>query len=652
LAARDELLARFAGDDDAARLVREALAEIDREHAAERDRLRALFEEAPGFMVLIEGSELVVTMVNRRVRESPGGNEWLGKSVHAIELAVPVLPILQRVYATGVAETIVAESSRSLPDPGRYFTRTYQPLRGPDGTVRAILVLGHEVTDGVVNKVELERMVALLEEAPIKIAVAEGPELRVTRMNRRMRDLLAGRELVGASLRAFIPAGNTMLAPIERVYQTGVSETFERHAELEGYQGRSFLVTIVAIRDHTHAITGIMVAALELTEELRARRALEEQARHLESARAQAVEAAHAKDQFLAMLGHELRNPLAPMVTALQVMRLKGMQSSEQALLERQVAHLTRLVDDLLDISRITRGVVVLKKQPIELATVVNRALEMTSPLLEQRGHRIESDLAYRGLAVSGDPDRLAQVVANLVTNAAKYSEPKSQIRIQARRLGDRVRLSVADDGAGIAPEMMGTIFEAFVQQPQTLERSRGGLGLGLAIVKNLVEAHGGTVAVHSDGVGTGSTFVIELPAVDRERTPIPVEQGRSEQSVPVRRILIVDDNWEAADILRIALEALGHTTQIARDGESALEAARSFVPDLGLLDIGLPAMDGYHLARLLRADRDIPLVAVTGYGQDADRQRALDAGFATHLVKPVDLHDLARLVDELCAKK
>jgi signal transduction histidine kinase len=533
LVARDELLRRFAGDGEEAQLVREAVAEIDREHAAERARLLALLDEAPGFMVLLEG-----------------------------------------------------------------------------------------------------------------------PELRVTMMNHRTRDLLAGREVVGRSLREAIPAGNPIVPTIDRVYATGISETIERRAELEPYRGRTFTVTIAAIRDRQAAITGIMISAVETTEQVRTRSELEEQTRHLESARLQAVEASRAKDQFLAMLGHELRNPLAPMVTALQVMRLRGMQSSEQALLERQVAHLTRLVDDLLDISRITRGVVALRKQPIELATVVNRALEMTSPLLEQRGHRIESDLAYRGLAVAGDPDRLAQVISNLVTNAAKYSEPKSQIRIQARRLGDRVRLSVADDGVGIAPEMVGTIFEAFVQQPQTLERSRGGLGLGLAIVKSLVLAHGGTATAHSDGVGKGSTFVIELPAIDRVRTPIPVATNRSERTPVARRILIVDDNWEAADILRIALEALGHRTQIARDGEAAIEAARTFEPDLGLLDIGLPAMDGYRLARLLRADRDIPLVAVTGYGQDADRQRALDAGFAAHLVKPVDLHDLARLVDELCADK
>ena len=535
--ARDELLRRFAGEGEEAQLVREALAEIDREHAAERDR-------------------------------------------------------------------------------------------------------------------EIERMVALLEEAPVMIAVAEGPELRVTMMNRRARDLLAGRELVGRSLRAVVPAGNPILPTIDRVYANGVSETFERRAEVEAYRGRTFTITIAAIRDRQGATTGIVAAAVETTEQVRTRSELEEQTQHLESARLQAVEASRAKDQFLAMLGHELRNPLAPMVTALQVMRLRGMQSSEQALLERQVAHLTRLVDDLLDISRITRGVVTLKKQPIELATIVNRALEMTSPLLEQRSHRIESDLAYRGLAVSGDPDRLAQVISNLVTNAAKYSEPKSQIRIQARRLGDRVRLSIADDGVGIAPEMMGTIFDAFVQQPQTLERSRGGLGLGLAIVKSLVEAHGGTVAARSDGVAKGSTFEIELPAIDRERTPLPIAASRAERATVARRILIVDDNWEAADMLRIALEALGHQTQIARDGEAALEVARSFAPDLGLLDIGLPAMDGYRLARLMRADRNIPLVAVTGYGQDADRQRALDAGFASHLVKPVDLHDLARLVDELCRDK
>jgi CheY-like chemotaxis protein len=351
------------------------------------------------------------------------------------------------------------------------------------------------------------------------------------------------------------------------------------------------------------------------------------------------------------MLGHELRNPLAPMLTSLQVMRLEHEDSPALDILERQIRHLTRLVDDLLDISRITRGKLDLQHEDLDVITIVNRALEMSTPLLEQRGHRIVSELELRGLGVSGDADRLAQVVGNLLSNAAKYSDPGSEIRISARRIDVRVVLAVEDRGAGIAPEMLATVFDAFVQQPQTLARSQGGLGLGLAIVKNIVLAHGGVVSAHSEGLGRGSRFVVELPAIELRA---PIEQPRRERTVRPRamplRILVVDDNREAADILQIALEALGHTIAIAYDGPSALEISATYEPQLALIDIGLPVMDGYRLAEALHRTYNIPIVAVTGYGQDSDRLRSREAGFAAHLVKPVDLHELAELANRLCS--
>jgi len=274
--------------------------------------------------------------------------------------------------------------------------------------------------------------------------------------------------------------------------------------------------------------------------------------------------------------------------------------------------------------------------------------------MLEDRGRQVATTIPDDDLAVFGDPDRLAQVLSNLITNAAKYSDRGSQIRIGVQRAGATVKLSVSDDGVGIAPDMLASIFDPFVQQPQTLDRSQGGLGLGLAIAKNLVRAHDGRLYVRSEGVGRGSTFVVELPTshVLREaaRSAVPGPGGARTTSTTATtiRILVVDDNRDAANILRLALEGRGHVVATTYDGPSALELAKTFMPQVALVDIGLPVMDGYRLAELLRASHDLPIVAITGYGQASDRQRTAAGGFAAHLVKPVDFDELNALVQGL----
>ena len=371
--------------------------------------------------------------------------------------------------------------------------------------------------------------------------------------------------------------------------------------------------------------------------------------------RREADAANRAKDQFLAMLSHELRNPLSPMLTALELMRLRGYQSREQDILERQVGHLTRLVDDLLDISRITQGKIELRKQPIELAEVMAKAIEISSPLFEQRRHHLDVRVPRRGLGLNVDPDRMAQVISNLLTNAAKYSEKGSQIIVAATREGDRVQIRVRDEGVGIAPEIIDRVFDLFVQEPQTLDRSKGGLGLGLTIVRSLVALHGGTVRANSEGIGKGSEFVVELPAVDlgdvHVAEPSTPDITRRPAHTGGKRILVVDDNEDVLETLREALEELGHVVEVAHDGPSALKMAEVFEPEIALLDMGLPVMDGYELALRLReranASHRLRLIAVTGYGQEADRQRSAAAGFDMHLVKPVDLEKLGRIVEE-----
>ncbi|HET9754575.1 MAG TPA: hybrid sensor histidine kinase/response regulator, partial [Myxococcales bacterium] len=373
------------------------------------------------------------------------------------------------------------------------------------------------------------------------------------------------------------------------------------------------------------------------------------------AARAEAEAASTAKDEFLAMLGHELRNPLSPIVTALQLMRLRGDSSSprERAIIERQVKHLVALVDDLLDVSRITRGKIELHREPVEIAQVIAAAVEMSSPLLEQRAHQLTVDAPRgRGLRVEGDPARLSQVFSNLLCNAAKYTEAGGRIEVSAVREGDLVRVKVCDNGAGIDPRLLPHVFDLFIQAKQTLDRSQGGLGIGLTIVRNLVQLHGGKVSARSEGVGRGSEFTVELPALDRiapgrEVAQVPSTRRPSQGFWRRLRVLVVDDNEDAALMVAETLQDMGYEVRQAGDGPGAIEAAAEFRPQAALLDIGLPVMDGYEVGRRLAAAHPgIQLIALTGYGQPSDRESSAHAGFMEHLVKPLSLERLAAVLD------
>jgi signal transduction histidine kinase len=374
------------------------------------------------------------------------------------------------------------------------------------------------------------------------------------------------------------------------------------------------------------------------------------------TARAAAEEAGRAKDEFLAMLGHELRNPLAPIVTALHLMRLRGEGSfeNERAVIERQVGHLVRLVDDLLDVSRVARGELRLERGRVEVAAVVANAIEVAGPLVEERRHRLTVSVPRTGLLLDADAERIAQVVTNLVTNAAKYTPAGGQITVLARAEAEHIVLEVADDGAGIAPELLPVVFDAFTQGPQGLDRKNGGLGLGLAIARQLIVAHGGTIEARSAGPGRGTTMVVHLPraqaasptaASTDDVTPRPAHRTP-------RRVLVVDDNPDAVELLHDALRQVGHEVRTAADAPSALQLVQSFAPDIAFIDIGLPVMDGYELARQLRRVSSFamtPLVAVTGYAQDNDRRRALASGFTEHLSKPLTPDRVFDCIESLC---
>jgi PAS domain S-box-containing protein len=392
-------------------------------------------------------------------------------------------------------------------------------------------------------------------------------------------------------------------------------------------------------------IAGVGIAVVDITEQKRTQEALE---RSEEALRA----ADRRKDEFLATLAHELRNPLNPIRSAVQVLRTRGVKEPEQDwsrdVIDRQVDHLTRLIDDLLDISRISRGKLELRREPVELGEVLRGALEANRPLVEQLGHNVSIELPQEPLYLDGDLVRLTQVFLNLLNNAAKYTERGGRIWLTARREGGQVVVSVRDSGVGIAPEKLPHLFEMFYQVDRSLERAQGGLGIGLSLVKQLVSMHGGRVAVRSEGVGKGSEFRVELPLTAAPaaiaRPAAPAAAGRPRK----RRVLVVDDNADSASSLALVLQLAGHDVDTASDGEEALWKAEQTKPEVVLLDIGMPKLNGYEVCRRIRSQpwgRQMLLVAQTGWGQQEDRRRTHEAGFDAHLVKPIDPPSLERLM-------
>jgi PAS domain S-box-containing protein len=405
-------------------------------------------------------------------------------------------------------------------------------------------------------------------------------------------------------------------------------------------------VVIGAVRNARGELVGFSKVTRDLTE----RRANEDE----RAARLAAEKANRAKDEFLAMLGHELRNPLAPIVTALQLLKLRGelKSSKEHQIIERQVKHMMHLVDDLLDVSRIARGKVELNKTRVSVQDLLVRAIEIASPLLEQRRHHLDVDPGETTVIVDGDEARLVQVFSNVITNAAKYTDVGGHLRISLATSSGEVCVTISDDGIGIEPELLPRIFDLFVQGAQHVDRAAGGLGLGLTLVRSLVEIHGGRVEAHSAGHGRGSTFTVRLPvhAMGAPQKGRIITKPKVPTLGPARRILVVDDNDDARLLLADLLSRQGHDVKTAPDAAAALHLVKGFLPEVAILDIGLPVMDGYELAQRLRLElAPIPrLIALTGYGQETDRERSRLAGFDLHLVKPVDLDEITASVSEL----
>ena len=539
-------------------------------------------------------------------------------------------------------------------DEQTWFTFSYSAVRDDSGAVGGVYCACVEATEQVLGeryrKEENERLMTLFEQAPGIIAVLRGPEHMFEIANKSYQQLIGYRDIVGKTARMALPEveGQGFFELLDQVYTSG--EPFVGHAvplKVAREPGAPLELRYIdfvyqPIRDPHGNVVGIFVEGSDVTP----RKQVEDELRA----------ANRQKDQFLAMLAHELRNPLAPITTAAHLLKMGTLDAravrNASEIISRQAEHMTSLVNDLLDVSRVTRGLVTLEKEELDLNTIVAGALEQVRPLIEAKRHALTMELSGEPVHVLGDRTRLVQVLSNILNNAAKYTPAGGQIALRVFAHGDRVTVTVTDNGIGIEPDVLPYIFDLFTQAERTPDRSQGGLGIGLALVKSLIVLHGGTVDARAapDG-GRGSEFEICVPRLEVEaEAPVAHAAENAPQQAPLR-VLVVDDNQDAAELLGTLLEVQGHAVSVEYDGRGALQRARQVRPHVMLLDIGLPDTDGYALARQLRAIpelQDAVLVALTGYGQAEDQRLAVEAGFNHHLVKPADLNRVAEILAEV----
>jgi PAS domain S-box-containing protein len=539
---------------------------------------------------------------------------------------------------------------------GSFFPVTYSstPLSA-DGQTVGLVVVFRDVSERQKAQAERQQLAAIVESSEDAI-VSKDLKGIVTSWNKGAERVFGytAAEMVGRPI-AILAAHDRrdeMSRVLERVKRGERIEHYDTKRRRKDGTEIAISLTVSPIKDSAGRIMGASKIARDVSERTRLHEALERRT-------AQLTESDRRKDEFLAMLAHELRNPLAPIRNAVQIIRLKGsaepMVGQAREMIERQVDHLVRLVDDLLDVSRITRGKINLRREPVELAQIIAAAVESSRPLIDARFHELQVEAPAAALRVEGDLTRLSQVVSNLLTNSAKYTPEGGHIWLIVQEEKGLGVIRVRDDGVGIAPELLPKVFDLFTQAERTLDRSQGGLGIGLTLVKKLTEMHGGTVEAHSEGAGKGSEFVVRLPL--QARTPTapegggPSAEGLGRPAPPGRRILVVDDNKDSADSLALLLTLVGNQVRTAQDGETALKVAAECLPEVILLDIGLPGLDGYQVARRLRAQSEFGgtvLVAMTGYGTEGDRRRSEESGFYAHMVKPVEFSALQELLRTL----
>jgi PAS domain S-box-containing protein len=495
----------------------------------------------------------------------------------------------------------------------------------------------YELRDRFESQSLLASIVDSSDDAIVSMTL-DGTILTWNRSAERMFGYTAD-QVVGKSILLIVPPylHDEAREILDRIARGERSQHFETHRLTRDGRLLDISLSVSPVRDASGQVVGASKVARDISAQKRAEQALREADRR--------------KDEFLATLAHELRNPLAPIRNALHILRLTdnshGTLERVREMMERQVNHMVRLVDDLMEVSRITRGKIELRFELLDLAEVIQSALETSQPLIESSGHRLRLSLPDEPVILNADPVRLAQVVANLLNNAAKYAPDPGDIWVTVEREGPMVSISVRDSGIGISPEMLPRVFDLFTQLDVAHGRSQGGLGIGLTLVQRLARMHGGDVEARSEGPGKGSEFIVRLP-VASVGAPDAIRRRASRPAAVTQRVLVVDDNQDAADSLGLVLSHLGAIVHVVHDGPSALQVLPVFRPSLVLLDIGMPGMNGYEVAAAIRqlpGGQHLRLVALTGWGQEEDRRLSAAAGFDHHLIKPTDIDTLQDLL-------
>jgi signal transduction histidine kinase len=579
------------------------------------------------------------------------------------EIWAEILPsITQAMQGHAVYyENLRFTMNRTGRDEETWFTFSYSPVHDDDGRIGGMFCACSETTEQVLAErhrvEELSRLQQLFQQAPGIIAVLRGPNHIFDIANDAYQLLVGRRDIQGKQIREALPelAGQGFFEILDNVYATGqpyfgneVPVMLQRETN-SALEERFVNFIYQPTFDHRGNITGIFVEGSDVTKSVKVFRALQASENELRAASGR-------KDEFLAMLAHELRNPLAPIATAASLLKIgnldEGRVRKTSEVISRQIAHMTELVDDLLDVSRVTRGLVTLEKNVLSVSSLLADAVEQVRPMMEAKQHHFTIQIPDAQLFVLGDRTRLIQVFSNVLNNAAKYTPQQGHITLRVVGEEAQVHVIVEDDGVGIAPTLLPHIFNLFTQAERSPDRAQGGLGLGLALVKRLLELHGGEVSAYSAGLNKGSRFAMSLPRVsatkassDSQNENVTLTQGAS------TKVLVVDDNKDAAETMQLLLEAAGHKVFIAHSAQDALALACKTLPAVLCLDIGLPGMDGYELAcqfRRLPATAHSVLIALTGYGQTEAKERARSAGFDHFLVKPVKLPDLLEVISKV----
>ena len=631
-------------------------AERDKANQLHTARLLASIVESSNDAIISKSLDGIIQSWNAAAEQLFGytSSEAVGKH---ISLVIPPERIAEedQIVASLKAGKRIEhyETERVRRDGERIFVSlTISPIRDDSGQVIGASKIARDITERKRAESERQKLVTLVENSPdfIGICDVDGIPLFVNRAGLALVGLESIEEARRTPVKEFFfPEDQDKIANefFPKVLKDGQGEIEIRFRHFKTGAARWMAYKVVALMDDNNQPTGFATVSQDVSE----RKQLADDLRRLAADLSQAD---RRKNEFLATLAHELRNPLAPMSNMLQVVKRADADSEvvhrAHETIERQLGQMIRLVDDLLDLNRITHDRVELRKSEVELSSVIQQAVEVARPLLDAAGHKLTIELPSEPIYLNADRARLAQVFGNLLNNSCKYTRPEGRVSLSAERLDGEVLVKVTDNGAGIPPDKLDSIFDMFMQVDRSSERSQGGLGIGLTLVKRLTEMHGGSIEAKSEGEGKGSEFIVRLPVLSQ---PTDAAQPAPEnlEAAPGRRILIVDDNRDSADSLAMLLEITGNQTYMAHDGEEAIEAIEQYRPEVVLLDIGLPKLTGHEVCRWVRGKswgKDIVVIALTGWGQEDDRRKSEEAGFNGHLVKPVDYDKLLELLSTL----